>query len=654
MSLLNVGLRAVMTNQIALQTTGHNIANVNTPGYSRQNVVQQTSPGQNLGSGYIGNGVDVATIMRNYSDLLSRQSTTAGSVSAGDVVRAQSLAQMQEIFAGGSAGLGAAINSMMNAFGDVATSPADPSARQVVLTRMGEVAARFRSAAAQLDELDYNTRQQISNNVTQVNSLAGQIAALNMQISRSMATGHAPNDLLDKRDQMIRDINKYVQTTQVMASDGTLSLFVGGSQPLVMGGNAAQLSLQDSSQHPGSGRLALHFNQPGGHSTELTPSMLGGGEISGLLQFQNNDLTEGRNLLGRMALAIGDALNQQNRLGLTPSGQNGSDLFKLNKTTQGSATGPQWAAPNTPQATVEDSSALKPSDYQIIFGSDAPKGRVVRLSDGQITEFNDMADLNSKRIDGLRFDIAAEGGPGQSILFRPLAQVAHGIQAAAHSANDLAAANPVAASIESLGDPSLRLVGLKVGAGFDAASFSGLTLSFSKNPTTQQIEYSISPPPAGVAASGVYYTGQPISLAPGLQITLSGTPSLSGSDSDKIQLGLATDAQYGQAYQRDAGNASAFLDLRDAKLFDGSTSLTDGFSTAMAQVGTRTQSAKYAASLSETVARNLESDRSAVSGVNLDEEAAKLLQYQQSYQASAKMLQVAQSIFDSVLQAVGR
>ena len=191
MSLLNVGARALMANQLALQTTGHNIANVNTAGYSRQSVSFQTSVGQNMGNGYIGNGVDVATIMRNFSELLSRQATAASAVSAADAARSQSLNQMQEVFAGGSNGLGAAINDMMNAFGDVSSAPTDSSARQVVLTRMSELAARFRSASAQLDEMDYSTRQQMSNDVNVVNSLSEQVAALNGQISRAIATGHA-------------------------------------------------------------------------------------------------------------------------------------------------------------------------------------------------------------------------------------------------------------------------------------------------------------------------------------------------------------------------------------------------------------------------------------------------------------------------------
>lgn len=654
MSLLNVGSRALMANQIALQTTGHNIANVNTAGYSRQSVAFQTSPGQNMGSGYIGNGVDVNTILRNFNDLLNRQAATASAVSAADSARATSLAQMQEVFSGGKTGLGAAITDMMNSFGDVAGAPTDPSARQVALTRMNELAARFRSASAQLDELDYSAKQQMGNDVTVVNSLAGQVATLNAQISRSIASGQTPNDLLDQRDQLVRNINKYVQTSQIPADDGTISLFVGGSQPLVLGSSSAQLTLKEATEFPGSGKMALYFQQPGGQSVELTPSMLGGGEIAGLLQFQGSDLTEGRNLLGRMALAIGDTLNQQNNLGLTLSGQSGSNLFKLSMVSNGSTTGAQWTGATTPTTTVVDASQLKASDYQVVFGSTAPAGKVIRLSDGKVTDFTDMADLSSKEIDGLRFDLKAEGVQGNSILFRPMAAGAHDIQAAVHSPNDLAVANPVAASIKSLGDATLQMGGIQVSAGFDLSTFAGAEVSFSKN-AAGQLEYTITPAPAGgIPATGLYTSGQAIQLAPGLQVKITGTPAINGTNSDKVTLGKATDPQYGTAYQRDAGNASSFLALRDSKLFDGSTTLSDGFSTAMAQVGTRTQSAQYAAKLSETIAKNLEADRTAVSGVNLDEEAAKLLQYQQSYQASAKMLQVAQSIFDSVLQTVGR
>jgi flagellar hook-associated protein 1 FlgK len=273
---------------------------------------------------------------------------------------------------------------------------------------------------------------------------------------------------------------------------------------------------------------------------------------------------------------------------------------------------------------------------------------VVRLSDGQTTAFNDLTDLRGMTIDGLQFDLKNDGQAGQSVLFSPVASAAHDIQTMVHSGNDLAVANPVSAKINSLGDAAVRMSSLKVGKGFDASTFpAGTTLSFAPD-GAGGMTYTITPAPSGVAATGAYISGQAIELAPGLKVTLTGTPAVDGATSDTVSFGPNS------FYSSDTGNASSFLSLRDAVIFDGATTLSDGFSTAMAQIGTRTQSAAYAAKLSDSIAKNLEGDRTAVSGVNLDEEAAKLLQYQQSYQASAKMLQVAQGIFDSVIQAVGR
>ena len=658
MSLLNVGARALMANQLALQTTGHNIANVNTAGYSRQTVAFQTSQGQNMGNGYIGNGVDVATIVRNFSELLNRQAAAATAASASDSARSQSLNQMQEVFSGGSNGLGAAINDMMNSFADVSASPTDLTSRNVVLTRMNELASRFRSASGQLDELDYNTKQQMSNDVNVVNSLASQVASLNGQISRAMATGHTPNDLLDQRDQLVRDINKYVQTSQVDGGDGSITLFAGGSQPLVMGQTSAQLSIKESLQYPGSGQMSLYFQQGSGQAVELTASMVGGGELAGLLQFQNKDLAEGRNLLGRMSATLGAALNQQQQSGLTLDGKRGSALFTVPTTVAGhtgisgvtaDVTFVDQNSTSTPQKPL-DFTAYQASDYKVLFKDNGALS-LIRLSDNKITEFNSVTDLSNTTVDGLRFNVSGAGGKGESVLFQPYANAAHDFKALVSSPRDLAAANPITAGMSQGNKGNLQLTSLKVNTSdFTVPPGSGVELSFQVD-AQGNVTYTVagSSNLGSNVAGQPYVSGQPITLD-GWSITLTGTPH----EGDKVQVGDALDSKYGDAYTRNAGNATAFMDLRDKTLFDGGTTLSDGYSSLIAQVGTRTQSASYAAKLSGTIASNLESDRSSVSGVNLDEEAAKLLQFQQAYQASAKMLQVAQGIFDSVIQAVGR
>ena len=661
MSLMNVGVSALNANQQALTTVGHNIANVNTPGYSRQTVYTNALHGQNMGNGFIGKGVQVATVMRNYSALLNRQSNAANAIHAADTSRLQGLMQMQDVFEGGDGSLGAAVTNMMNAFVDVQAAPSDATGRNVVLTRMSELAARFHAASNMLEEQDYSTAQQLRNNALLVNDKASQVARLNNEISRALATGHQPNDLLDARDQVIREINQYVQTTQVAADDGSISLFVGGSQALVLGINSGQLSVEETKEYPGSQRMALYFSQPGGQQLELTAAMVGGGEIAGLLKFRNEDLAEGRNLLGRLAMTIGHELNLQNQRGLTLNGQQGGALFSLPTTSTGygNITGYSNIGPGAATTQVMDASQLKPSEYRLVFEGSPVAPVLTRMSDGKVFNATSTPPLNMGNLatgfdaDGLRFIVPAAtlaaAVSGNSMLFKPFSTAASEIEALVHNPDELAAASALTANINKNNTGKLQLTQLGANdfTGIPAAQ-DPVRLTFDgAGQVTYQIYDHLSSTWSAASAPMDYTPGQPITIN-GWSITLTGTPAAG----DTVDVANALD--FGEAFRLNAGNAGAFLDLRDKKVFDQGTTLSDGFSAAMAVVGTRTQSVQLAEKLSSTVAKNLEMDRTAVSGVNRDEEAARLLQYQQAYQASSKVIQIAQSLFDSVLNAVGR
>ncbi|MCW8166696.1 flagellar hook-associated protein FlgK [Verminephrobacter aporrectodeae subsp. tuberculatae] len=657
MGLLNVGAHALLANQVALQTAGNDIANVNTPGHSRQSVVLQTVPGRFTSLGYIGQGVAVQTILRHQSELLTRQSAAAASVQSADAARAQRLGQLQEIFSGGTNGLGAAINDALNAFADVVSAPTDISARTLVLTRLDETAARMRSAALRLDDLQDDVRQQLQSSAAAVNALVTQMADVNRQIALAKGNGQPPNDLLDQREQIIRDINQYVQTTQLPADDGTVGLFVAGSQPLVLGSTAAKLSIGPATEFPGSDRIGLFFELPGARANALDAQLLGGGSIPGLLRFEANDLSTGRNLLGRMALATGQVLNGQQRLGRTLDGAPGSDLFALPTEIPGRSAGPGVAT-----LSFSDPTRFAASDYEIRFTT-ATSGQVVRLSDGQSTPFASAAQLAGRPIDGLVFNLRTPGVPGERMLFQPFRTAAGEIQALVHAPRDLAAANPVNAAMGTANGGTLQLLGLRatglpnppglvLPARANPAATppvpGGVLLRFNAGPpTTYDVLDQATVPATALAAAQPYLSGAPISVQ-GWEIRLQGTPHTG----DTLVVGNALDAQYGDAFTRDAGNAQALLALRDLKLFDEAT-LSDGHASAIAQIGTRTQSAQLAADLSAGIAASLERERSAISGVNLDEEAAKLIQYQQAYQAAAKMVQIAQNIFDTLLQDMG-
>jgi len=640
MSILNVGTRALLANQVVLQTTGNNIANVNTPGYSRQTAVLQAVQGQFTGSGYIGKGVEVSTIQRNYSEFLTRQAALASATSSGDSTRADKLKQLEELFPGGATGLGAAINDMLNAFSDVASAPTDLTARTVALTRVSETAARMRSTSTNLDDLQTGVAQEIEQKVDAINGLTRNIAAINDKIARAQGSGQPPNDMLDQRDQLVRDLNRFVQTSSIPASDGTVGIFVGGSQALVLGTSAATLKVvNDDFNDPLKSKIAITFS---GRNVTLDENRLGGGEVAGLLRFQNNDLSEGRNLLGRMTLAISTSMNAQHQLGLDLDGNAGGNLFTPTVFGAGNIMEPAApAALNTGSAVlglaISDVTQFAASNYEVNFSA-AATGSITRTSDGKVTAFAAVP----VTIDGLTLSVTAgSANAGDRFLLKPFSTSASNISAEFSSPRALAVASPVSGLMGSANTGSLQLATLA--ARTNPPTNVPVTISFTgaNSYTRSDTGVTVYTYTSGQSIEGTVPATTPLSQ---WSLTLQGVPKT--GDTFTVQ------AQPAAFRNLNAGNASAMMSLRDAAMFDGSA-LTDGYASLISQIGIRAQSANYASDVSSTIAANLEKDRTGVSGVNLDEEASKLLQYQQAYQASAKMIQVANSIFDTLLQTIG-
>jgi flagellar hook-associated protein 1 FlgK len=641
--IFNIGVRSLQANQAALQTTGNNIANVNTPGYSRQSVVVQTVQGQYTGGGYIGAGVDISTVQRQHSEFLTRQAALSSSVAASDTERLAQLKQLEDVFQGGEAGLGSAISDMMNAFSDVANAPTDLSARAVVLTRVDEATARIRTAESRMTDLRRGVGSELASAVASVNSLAARISKVNQEIARTNGSGQAPNDLLDQRDQLIKDLNGYVQTSSVAADDGTVSIFLASSQPLVLGTSVRPVALgTDAFGDPSKAKLTL---TQGSSTTVLEEATLGGGKLAGLLRFQNSDLQDAGQLLGRLALAIGTAVNAQHRLGLDLKGAAGGDLIQMGPIPDG-----RPAKSNTGNATVavavqtipsSGASSLLASDYQINFTGNSA-GSVTRLSDGLVTEFT----TTPIKIDGLDLTITGTAAQGDSFLLKPFSAVAATIATAFASPGALAMSSPVAARAGSNNLGTLALASLVTRS---VPAPAAVTLTFTAPGTYTRSDTGATTYPYTAGQAIEYSPATATTSASGWSLTLKGA-AVAG---DTFVVGSNASVQPNADPRLNAGNALSLLALRDAALFEGSA-MTDGYAGLMAQVGVMVQGASYAADVSQSIANNVEQDRSSVAGVNLDEEAAKLLQYQQAYQASAKMLQIAQGVFDALLQSLGR
>lgn len=655
MSLLNVSARALTANQTALATIGHNISNVNTAGYSKQTVHLESAGGQYNGAGFIGRGVTVATISRNSDQFLTKQATLAGSVAASDSARSASLLQLEDAFPGGATGLGASVTDMLNAFTDVSAAPTDLTARSVVLTRANEMAGRFKTAASQIDELQSTTQQKLKDDITSVNGLVTRIAAVNQQIALATGSGQPPNDLLDQRDSLIKDLNKYVQTNQVPADDGSTNVFLG-SQALVLGTTTATVALvADPGGDPSV--LKLSVGRPGTLITNLDENQMGGGEIAGLLKFNNTDLNEGRNLLGRIALTTATTVNDQHKLGLDLDGNSGGNLLNPITIPAGFA-----ATRNTGSATVgvsvSDVSKMAATDYKVTLNS-GTTGSITRVSDGQVTNFDTAT--GQPVVDGLAFNIGAGGAAGDTFTVKPFSTAASQMGTVFSSPRQLAVTSPVVASAAADNKGSVTVQGL-MATSQNADLTKDAVISF-----TSPTSYTVTVPPAAAGPAQAYTSGQTISLN-GWELNLKGVPAtgdvvmvqandasigtpLRAAGTWPTSYAATPAASVGGPITITAGNADAIAGLRDKAVYDGSP-LSDGYAGLMSQVGTRVQSAQFTASVSKNISTSLDNSVSSVSGVNLDEEAAKLLQYQQAYQASAKMIQVAQSLFDSVLSAM--
>jgi flagellar hook-associated protein 1 FlgK len=670
-SLLSLGVRAMTANYAALQTTGNNISNANTAGYSRQSVQLETAGGQFSGAGFFGKGVNVTTVARAHDEFLTREAATTRALAASSAARSTQLQQLEKVFEIGEAGIGHAAGQLFNSFVDVANNPQDLSARQVVLSRAGELASRFRTAGNQINTLQANVTQDLRIAVTSVNSLARQIADLNVQIAAVIGSGHAPNDLLDQRDTALSELSELVQVSTIAADDGSTSVFIGGSQQLVLGGTASTLTTVVDVFDPS--RISVGVSDAGGERA-LPDALFTGGAISGLLQFQREDLNDARNLLGQMAMVISEKVNEQQALGLTlGAAVSGSPIFSVSGTT---------VAPSSENATlagvpvasyingsgdrvpsvsvaVSDATELRASDYELVVTAPGGPYQLTRLSDDTVFSVSD-GDV----VDGFTINVAAAALPAAGDRFRltPVGSAARTLQTVLSDPRGIAAASPVTATVDTDNTGTATVAALRTVTSSAASQQLSATITFTDDAGAYDWELRDSTNTVVRSGTGTWTAGTPIRSADWLpavptqrndwEMTLSGVPR-----TDDV-LNVQTTAFPAS----NNGNANAMMALRDAAIVGQQTqagppvvvipgdTVTDAYANVLADIGVRVQRAKSAQEQTASIASDARERKINKTGVNLDEEAARLIQYQQSYQAAAKMLQVAQSIFDTLLE----
>ena len=626
--LLSTSLSGMIAFQRALDVTGHNIANANTPGYSRQVAEFSARAGSGSGAGVIGTGTQVTTVKRIYDVFLGEQLQLATSSYSRFEVLDTLASRVDTLLSDLQTGLTGSMQSFFNALQDVNNDPASVPAREALLGEAEGLTARFESMHLRLDELGNEVSERLAQSVDVVNQLSAQIADINDRIVLAQGrTGQPPNDLLDQRDILVRKLTEQVSISTVNQDDGTMNVYIGSGQALVTGKFANQLGVRGNEFDPT--RLEVVYQ----NQSAATPldNSLSGGTIGGLLEFRTRVLDPTRQALGETAVALAAAFNEQHRSGMDLSGALGGDFFGI--------AAPVVLSSNTNtgaglvDVTVQDLSLITGSDYILEFDgaaytlSRADTGAAVALS-GSGT----VADPYTA--DGLSIVIAAPAAAGDRYLIRPTQDAAGSISVAVNDARAIAIASPVRSSKSdaNLGDAEIGF--LRVVDASDPNLTSTSTIRFI-DPST----YSING-----AGAFAYVSGDPIVIN-GAEFEISGAP-LAGDE-------FTIEANNGGTGGND--NGLALVQVQSASLLDGGTvSINENYAQLVAAVGGTTRQLHASLDAQSVILENVTDSYLSKSGVNLDEEAANLLRFQQAYQAAAQVVAVASNLFNSLLNATGR
>jgi flagellar hook-associated protein 1 FlgK len=645
-SLLSIGKSGLLAAQVGLATTGNNITNANTAGYNRQVAIQGDTGTQYQGFGYVGTGTEVEAVRRYYDNFLATSQRNAESNQASlDTYTAQ-ISQIDNLLSDPTAGLTPALQDFFSGVQDANSNPSSAAARQSMLSNGQSLASRFQGMSARLTEIASGVNSQITSNVNQINAYARQIADIN-KIAGMTTDTVQPNDLLDKRDQMLTELNKLVKINVTPGDNNMLNVKFGTGQPLVVGKDAFQLATAPSPTD--TSRVTLGYQTASGAFSPLPDSVFTGGQMGGLLQFRDGAMDQAQNALGQVAASLATAFNAQHVLGQDQNGDMGTNFFNPIQAYVGTNANNSQASTAEVSAVVTDGSALTASDYSVDF--DGTNFNVTRLSDGQKTQINPYPQTTPQVIDGVSYSISGTPATKDNFLVRPTFNAAKDFSVAITDGEKIALAVPVttAATVANAGngkitaatiDPAYLTPGNAVTAP-STLTFDKATGTLSGFPSGQDVTVTVN----GTAT--VYPAGTPVPYTDGANIGYGGVNfAISGqpADQDTFTVGPNTSGV------GDSHNGALLAGLQTKNVMgNGKATFQTTYAQMVNFVGTKAREAQINGTAADAAVTQATNAQQSVSGVNLDEEAANLLRYQQAYQASGKVMQVASQLFDTLL-----
>jgi len=654
--LLSIGVSGLAAAQLGLLTTEHNVTNASTPGYTRQRTVQTSLVGIQTGGGTVGQGTDVVTIERMYDKYLSAQvNSSQTKLSETDAYYAQ-ISQIDNLMADPAAGLSPALQEFFKGVQDVAANPSLLSSRQAMISSAETLVSRFQSLDMRLDELNNEVNGRIEDNVGLINSYAKQIAELNQRIVIAESSyGQPANDMLDQRGQLINELNKLIKVTTPSSTNSGLNVFIGSGQPLVIGTQTMEMTATPSTAD--ASRMVIGIKtSAAGASVELPDSLVIGGELGGLVKFRNEVLGSTTNELGRLAASMALTFNAQQALGQDLLGRAGTETGFETEFFSMAALKPTVIAntSNTGTKTISVSFAdpsfggtdgnfytnLTTSDY--LLTKTGAGYTLTRLDDNEQWSGADIPALSGLvSSEGLSISLSSTGAAhvaGDSFLIQPTRNAAENLAVNAVIAADprtIAAALPFRTTSTASNTGSGAISAGTGAQGFNLSSLATpITFTFvSGSPNT--LTY------AGGASGSVNYTsGMTISVS-GMSFVMTGVPN--NGDSFKLERNTAATT--------DGRNALALGKLQTQNtVAGGSATFQTAFAQTVADIGIKTRELRVVGAAQESALNQAQISRDTLSGVNLDEEAANMIRYQQAYQASAKILDIGSQLFDTLLQ----
>jgi len=678
-NLINIGLSGLSSSQAALTTTSNNISNVATSGYSRQSTVNSAGALQSIGgAGYVGTGTTLAEVRRIYSSYLQNQVASSTALDSEASTLSTNAATLDSLLSDSSTGITSVLSDFFTSLQTAAASPSDTASRQLLVTAASTLSNRFNTISTQISSSNADVNSQLTSLSEQVNSLSKSIASLNQQIV-SMSGGGTPNSLLDSRDEAVRQLNELVGVT-VQQRDGQYDVYLGTGQALVSGTSSNTLTAQPSAGDPSSYSLTVNYAS---YSTDVT-SVVSGGKIGGLLRYRSEVLQPAQNELGRLAMVVSDSINTQLGQGLDANGDFGSSLFTSINTDAAVSSRSVGGAKNSAgsgnlDVTITDSSALTAYNYAVKF-TDANTYTVTR-SDGTSMGSHTLDEDPAPSIDGFTLSLKGNAlSAGDSFTVTPTRNGASQIKTTMTDVSKLAFAGPLAATSSSgnsgtgsVTQPTLTTEldvydsaalakaqggienGLPVKLVFGSASngsqgytvfnASGASIGTGTIVPNQTNTLNVSVPMlddngnAMLDADGNAMTAT-------FQMNISGSPAANDSYTVAFNSNGTSDNR----------NATSVVNLQNTKTVGsasgGGVSMTGAYAKLVEDVGAKAAQASSDATATAAVLTSATTSRDSVAGVNLDEEAADLVKFQQYYTASSQIIKTAQEVFSTLLNAL--